>query len=293
MATKGAALYPRSHHIKTLREKEEHLAIVVSARGPYDPEKNPDDAVREAIYENYCAERSDLIEQRDHAVAHLRDRRLAAASTPPVSTPAAICDSFIAVSVMVFALTLVPTLHDFLFISLAVRWAWAASTFCAAIIGLFLTWATVGLGSLLSRSNRSVAVCAAILLILGLGILRISAAETRGEYTFALGLTLIEAGILFYLESAAHALRHQHREHETMAHQAARDDREINIRQDEVARLNEKISDLDRKIQEHLDYLIIRHTPAEVISKSAGSAAESGYHEGVATTRRTVIDGGH
>ena len=137
-AANGGVLSSRPSDVKTLREQEEQSAGLDSTRGPYDPKSNPDDAVREKRYQELCAERADLIEQREYAFAHLRDRRLAAACSPPVPAAPNISHLFVAMAVAVFALTLVPTLHDFLFVTLPARWAWASSALCAGTIGLFL-----------------------------------------------------------------------------------------------------------------------------------------------------------
>ena len=67
-------------------------------------------------------------------------------------------------------------------------------------------------------------------------MLRLSSAETRGEYIFTFGLTLLEAGVLLYLESVANGMRQQHLKHETAFQRVATDNQEIGIREQEVTR---------------------------------------------------------
>jgi len=290
-AENGGALFPRANDVKVLREREEHCARLEHARGTYSPDSNPDDAVREQNYQEKRAERAELIEQQRYAIAHLRQKKLAAASSAPVPAEPAVPYAFVAVAVSVFALTLVPTLHDFLFLTLPVRAAWALSIGCAGAIGLFVTWAVVGLVHDSSGEDSHFGVAGALVLTLGLTLLRLSSADGRGEYIFTAGLTMLEAGVLVYLESVAGTMRRQYARYEAAVHRASTDQKEIEILDHEVGRINELLAEVDSENRAHADYLTLRHTPADAASRAAGSAAESGYLEAVARTRRSVVNG--
>ena len=107
--------------------------------------------------------------------------------------------------IIVFSITIAPTLHDFVFHTLPDDLlAWFFSSICGAFVGAMLSWGILG-----GRQPKVtwIGVGAGIALGLGLLAVRLSSADGAGEVLFAIGLTIVEIASVLLLEFLARDLR--------------------------------------------------------------------------------------
>lgn len=107
--------------------------------------------------------------------------------------------------VVAIAITVAPTLHDYLFFTIPDEMlAWFCSSVCAAFVASMLTFAILS-----GRRSKVMwaGLAAGVVLGLGLGALRLSSANGVTEVLFAIGLTIVELAAVLLLEWLASGLR--------------------------------------------------------------------------------------
>ena len=161
--------------------------------------------MHQAEYERSLAQRDDAEKGEQQATANLRDAKELLARSPKAGPKATLHNWLLAAFIIVFAITVAPTLHDFVFHTLSDDLlAWFLSSICGAFVGGMLT-----LGILRGRHTKMtwIGVGAGVTLGLGLLSVRLSSAEGSGEVMFAVGLTIVEIAVVLLLEFLARDLR--------------------------------------------------------------------------------------
>ncbi len=161
--------------------------------------------MHQAEYERSLAQREDAEKGEQQATANLRDAEEALASAPKAGPKPALDKWLLAAFIIVFAITVAPTLHDFVFHTLSDDLlAWFFSSICGAFVGCVLSWGILG-----GRQTEMtwIGVGAGVALGLGLLAVRLSSAEGAGEVMFATGLTIVEIAAVLLLEFLARDLR--------------------------------------------------------------------------------------
>ncbi len=194
---------PRAEDIRSLEDHARAMAKD-TYRDRYDPAVNAHDAMHQAEYEKSLAQREEAEKAEQHSTANLRDAEADLARTPKAGEKPAASPILVAAFIIAITLTVAPTLHDSIFHTLGddlLAWFFAAVS--AAFVGAMLTLAILS-----GRRNAwtLVGVGAGVILGLGLGAIRIAAAEGAGEVLFALGLTVVEIAAVLLLEWLANGL---------------------------------------------------------------------------------------
>lgn len=127
-----------------LRSLEDHARAMAQEtfREKFNPDENTHDRMHQAEYEKALAQRDDAEKGEQVATANLRDAEEELARTPKAGPRPALNSWLLAAFVMVFGITVAPTLHDFVFHTLSDDLlAWVFSSICGASVGCMLTWA--------------------------------------------------------------------------------------------------------------------------------------------------------
>ena len=258
-------------------------------RDKYDPTKFAHDRMTQAEYEKFLADRAAGECAEAEAAANARDAEERLARTPKAGDKSAIRMSLVIFAVLVIALTVGPTLHDFVFRTVDDDLlAHFFSFLSAACVGALISWAILS-----GRRTiwRWMGMIAGIVMGLGLGVVRLSAVETVTEGLFAIGLTVVEVSVVLLLEWYALGLRSAEgewktrRDIELMAIATADAARSEHSRR--VARL-QKINDA---IAEMISRVEDRHHRNDVarLEASAVKAVLDGYNAGISENRGHVI----
>jgi len=203
-ALQSGTTEPNQDDIQSLKDHSQAMAKD-TYRDRFDPSANRHDAMHQAEYDRTIDQRKESEKGEQHAAANLRDADTNLARTPKAGNKPAASPFLVVAFVVAIMLTIAPTLHDALFNTLGDDLlAWFFSALCAAFVGAMLTLA------ILSGRRTAwtwVGVAAGIIFGLGLGALRLAAAEGAGEVLFALGLTVVEIAAVLLLEWLASGLR--------------------------------------------------------------------------------------
>jgi hypothetical protein len=188
-ALQSGTTEPNQDDTQSLKDHAQAMAKD-TYRDRFDPSANRHDAMHQAEYERTMIQRNEAEKCEHHAAANLRDAEITVAQTPRAGNKPAAAPILVVAFIVAIMLTIAPTLHDALFHTLGDDLlAWFFSAICAAFVGAMLTLAVL-------NGRRTawtwVGVGAGIIFGLGLGALRLAAAEGAGEVLFALGLTVVE-----------------------------------------------------------------------------------------------------
>jgi hypothetical protein len=201
-AVLSGATEPNPDDIRALEDHARAMARE-TYRDRYDPSANAHDAMHQAEYERTLDQRKESEKGEQHAAANLRDADTNLARTPKAGNKPAASPILVAAFIVVITLTVAPTLHDSLFHTLGDDLlVWFFSSLCAAFVGAMLTLAILS-----GRRTAWVGVGSGVILGLGLGAIRLAAAEGAGDVIFGLGLTVVEIAAVLLLEWLASGLR--------------------------------------------------------------------------------------
>jgi hypothetical protein len=267
-----------------IRSLEDHARAMAkdTYRDRYDPTQNVHDAMHKAEYERNLAQREDAEKTAQHAAANLRDAELRLARTTKAGPRPAAPPLLVAAFIFVITLTVAPTLHDSVFLTLADDLlAWFGAWLAAAFVGGMLTLAILG-----GRRTKWTwaGVAAGVILGLGLGAVRLSSAEGVGEVLFALGLTIVEIAAVVLLEWLASGLRNS--EAEWSVRQAAEGEA-IAARDSaraELTRWETRLRELNDAIQSKIAFVEDRHNRNVHIQELEAvgiKAVLDGYNAGI------------
>jgi hypothetical protein len=293
-AVSGGALDIRPEDLEALEEFARARAQV-EQRTSFDPSSIAHDQLRE---NDFRIRQVDLKEAKDaerHAGAHLRqsEQQAAQAHSRLGARPRPSVVLMIA-AVIVFAITVAPTLHDFVFHTLSDELtAWFMALMSGVFAGVLLACAILGLvggaeeGSALRRGG---AIAGAVL-CLGLGVLRVSAVEAWGEVVFALGLTLVEIGVICTLEFTAGKLRAAlagwaERKAAADEGSAVQEAAEAHFRRCQQCR--RELEDQNAAYQAHVEDRYERSRDLAAIEGIAQRSVRAGYTAGVSANRGRV-----
>lgn len=281
---------PQEHDLRSLEEHAEAMANE-AYREPYDPDKNEEHKLREAEYQNLKGAQPEAelaVSFAEADVARLEDEMSQAKSNMrPPTKPQVLMISAVAG----LALTIAPTLHDYVFITMKDDVLnWAISLLSATIYGVFITWGLLDTDD--EGGRRTVrnwlGLAGGIGVPIGLGILRSANAVGGAEILFAVALTIVEIGIVLLLESRAWTLRTAYQE--WASQQAVLKDITIRLEaaRAHLARCKERLDEIGKAIATHIrlvEELAVRNFNIEKIKADAIKAVRDGYCEGLAINR--------
>jgi hypothetical protein len=190
-----------------IRSLEDHARSIArdTYREKFDPDANAHDRMHQAEYERLLELRDEIEKGVAHAQANLHEAESMLAIAPKAGLKPQASGWLAAAFVVALAVTVAPTLHDFIFFTIPDELlSWFGSSLCAAFIASMLTW-----GILSGRRSKWTwaGVVAGTVLGVGLGALRLSSAEGAAEVLFAIGLTIVEVSAVLLLEWLASGLR--------------------------------------------------------------------------------------
>lgn len=291
-ARQSAALEPRQADVEALVDHA--VAMARDAQRPtYDPNKNPNDRLREDRFDRNMGRRAVVAEAEEHAELALRGAEHDRARVPVAGGKPEVPVLLAAGAVFVLALTVTATLRDFMFASMEDDvLAWGLSLLMALGFGLFLAHSALSSqppeanGERPQRGNASMA--GGIAVAIALGVWRGSGAEGIGDILTAIALTGLEAGVIVILEWTGRrhesaVLRWRVRDDARATVDAAVSAAELDLR-----RRRDEMSRLDDAIGEHVEYVedrVFRNLAIEELSKAATTAVKDGYNAGVAENR--------
>ncbi|MBS1876648.1 MAG: hypothetical protein JSU00_25765 [Acidobacteria bacterium] len=144
-AVRGGALEARPGDLEALEEFARARAQV-EQRLAFDPANIAHDQLREGDYKVRQAELKEAKDAERHANAHLRQCEQHAAQARSRLTVRPQPSFFLlTAAVIVFAITVAPTLHDFVFHTLGDEFAaWFLSLVSGVVSGVLLGWAVLG-----------------------------------------------------------------------------------------------------------------------------------------------------
>jgi plasmid stabilization system protein ParE len=247
---------PRPEDILALKNHARAMAKQ-TYRDKYNPAQNVHDAMHETEYRRTLAQREEAEKAEQHAAANLRDAEDRLARTPKAGPKPHAHPSLVAAFVVAITLTVAPTLHDSIFLTIGDDLLnWFGSLLGAAFVGVMLTLAILS-----GRRTKWtwIGVVAGVILGVGLGAVRLSAANGAGETMVAVGLTIMEIAAVLLLESHASGLRTSEAEWfprhsaETEA-SAARD-----ACQSDLARWQARVKELSESITNKIAFVADRH----------------------------------
>lgn len=280
-------------NVNDLRALQEHAEAMANEayREPYDPEQNEEHKLREAEYQKFKSiqpEAELAVSYGEADVAKLVDEVSRAQSNMKAPTTQQV---LMWSAVAGLALTIAPTLHDYVFITIRDDLTnWALSLLSATVYGVFITWGLLDSedeGGRRTARNR-LGFAGGIVVPIGLGILRAANAVGIGEILFAVALTIVEIGIVVLLEGRASSLRVAYQE--WAAQQATL--RDVTTRLEEgrfhLTRCGRKLKEINDAIDAHIRLvteLTLRNYNIDKVKEDAVRAVKDGYFEGLASNR--------
>ena len=203
-ALQSGTTEPREEDIVALTEHARAMARQ-TYRDKYDPSQNVHDAMHETEYRRDIARREEAEKAGKHSAANLRDAEIRLARTPRAGLKPHAPHLLVAAFVAAIMVTVAPTLHDTIFLTIGDDLLnWFASMVIATLVGVMLTLAILN-----GRNSKWtwIGVAAGVILGVGLGAVRLSAANGASETMVAVGLTIVEIAAVLLLESLASGLR--------------------------------------------------------------------------------------
>jgi hypothetical protein len=252
-------------------------------REKFDPEQHTHDAMHQAEYERSLAQREDAERGEQQAGANLRDSEQALALAPKAGPKPKISNWLLAAFMVVFSITVAPTLHDSVFHTFPDDLlAWLVSSVCSAFVGAMLCWGILG-----GRQSKWswIGVSAGVALGIGLLAVRLSSTDGAGEVWFAIGLTVVEIAAVLLLEFLARDLRAKDAEWnvkhaaeaEALAHRDACQ-QDLSRWQARVREKHQGVIDKIALVEDRFN----RNIHIEELEQAAVKAVRDGYNRGVA-----------
>ena len=276
-----------------LSSLEEHAGAMAEEayREAYDPSKHEDHKLREAEYQKLQKDREEAELTTGHAMAGVTDLEQEMSKAQSNMLPPTKPQVLMISAVAGLALTIAPTLHDYIFITMKDDILnWAVSLLSATTYGVFITWGLLESDDV--KGRRSVrnwlGLAGGIGVPVGLGLLRVANAVGVAEVLFAIALTVVEVGIVLLLESRAVTLRVAYQE--WAAQQAVVKDiaTRLEAAKAKLAGRKQALAEVSNAISEHISLvaeLSLRNFNIEKIKADAIRAVRDGYFDGIAYNR--------
>lgn len=295
-AIDGGALEPDEQDLRALEE----LARA-SARGSYgglfDPSQNAHDLLREGEYQKLLSDRREAEQAEKFAAAALNEREEEMAQATVLSARPQPSTLLLAAAVVVIAVTVAPTLHDFVFVMSDDVLSWGMSlltgAFLGALIALMILVDVHGTGR--RSSINWIGLAAGIGMSVGLGTLRVSRAAEVGDFVFAIALSIIEAAIILALEGVAIGLRGALQDWSIQRSAEAEASGRLEAAQARLTRCRERVAELNDAIGSHIGYVEdrwVRYLRVEEIEAVSIKAILDGYRAGIAHNQGHVLGAG-
>lgn len=281
---------PRAPDLRVLEEHAEAMADE-AYREAYDPSKHEDHRLRESEYQKLTADRTEAELRVNYAAADVAELEEAMGKVQSNMSPPSRPHVLMGSAVAGLALTIAPTLHDYVFITMKDDvMNWALSLVSAATYGVFITWGLLDSDD--AGGRRSVrnwlGLAGGIGVPVGLGILRVANAVGSAEVLFAVALTIVEIGIVLLLESRASSLRVSYQEWAAQ-HAVVKDiSSRLEATRKHLERRKQMLAEINRSIDDHIRHveeLAMRHFNIDKIKEDALKAVRDGYYAGIAANR--------
>lgn len=255
-------------------------------RDKFDPAKFVHDQMTQSEYEKLIADRKAGESAEEEAAANARDAEERLARTPKAGEKPAMRMFLVISAVLAITLTIFPTLHDFLFHAVDDDLlAYLVSILSAACVGALVTWAILS-----GRRTmwRWMGLIAGIVMGLGLGIVRLSAADAPAV---AIGLTVVEVSVVLLLEWYALGLRAAEDQWEKCHEIEVVATATADAARSEHSRRVERLQKFNGAIAGTIHQIEDRHHRNDVarLENSCVRAALDGYHAGISENRGHVI----
>ena len=280
-ARQSGTTEPRPDDIRSLEPHARAMARE-TYRDKFDPKQNVHDRMMESEYQKLLSDRSAAEDTERHAAANVRDAEDNLARTPKAGSKPTVHPLLVVAAILVIAVTVAPTIHDFLFHTLDDLLAWFLAFVNSGFVGALIAWAIL---SGRRTAWRWLGMASGIAMGLGLGILRLSSARETSEVLFAIGFTTVEIGVVVLLEWFALGLHHSEvqwnlrltPELEAIAH---RDNAHA-----ELSRCQARIKELNQAVSEKILYVEDRHNRNFNVTELEAVAVKAvldGYNAGIA-----------
>jgi hypothetical protein len=281
---------PNQDDLLALQEHAEAMADE-AYREAYDPAKHEDHKLREAEYQKLQADREEAELTAGYALAEVAKLETEMAKAQSNMLPPTKPQVLMVSAVAGLALTIAPTLHDYVFITMTDDITnWAVSLLSAAIYGVFITWGLLDSDDVRGRRSARnwLGLVGGIGVPVGLGLLRIANASDTAEIVFAIALTVVEVGIVILLESRSATLRVAYQE--WAVQQAGGKDivTRLEAARAKLARRKQSLAEINDSINGHINLvseLAVRNFNIDKIKADAVRAVRDGYFDGIAYNR--------
>lgn len=281
---------PNSDDLTSL---EEHAAAMAEEayREAYDPSKHEDHKLREAEYRKLQSDREEAELTTGLAMAGVAELEIEISKAQSNMLPPTKPQVLMLSSVAGLALTIAPTLHDYIFITMTDDVLnWAISLLSATIYGVFITWGLLESDDVSGRRSARnwLGLVGGIGVPVGLGLLRVANAAGMAEVVFAIALTVVEVGIVILLESRAVTLRNAYQEWATQQAGVKDIATRLEAARAKLARRKQALADINNAISEHINLvaeLAVRNFNIDKIKADAVRAVRDGYFDGIAYNR--------
>ena len=295
-AKKSGRLEPHPEDEQAVEESA--LSMAGDARREkYNPAEHLHDEMLDEEYKKNLRDRADVEQATKFAEADyaMREEEMAMAyAGPPPSTPSTL---LIVAAVVGTMITVAPTLHDMVFVMDDDFVCWALSLGCGLFLGFLI--ALMILGDSDSAGHRTITnlagLGAGILVSIALGAIRLGAAKTVGDVIFAIGMTVLELGIVLGLEGVAARRRSAMSEWLVRNAAAEKASKALDAAGKKLERWNGKLKFLNQTIYDHIDYVDergLRNLHIDKLEATLLKAARDGYLAGIADNRGRVLGAG-
>lgn len=284
---------PNPDDLSSLQDHAEAMAEE-AYREAYDPDKYQDHKLREFEYQKLQSDREEAELASGYAMAEVADLEKEMSKAQSNMLPPTKPMVLMAAAVAGLALTIAPTLHDYIFITMKDDVLnWAVSLLSATTYGVFITWGLLESDDV--RGRRSVrnwlGLVGGIGVPVGLGLLRVANAIGIAEVLFAVALTVVEIGIVLLLEARASTLRIAY--HEWAAQQAMVKDivTRLEAAKTKLSRRKQALAEIRNAISDHISLvseLAVRNFNIDKIKADAARAVRDGYFDGLAYNRGRI-----
>jgi hypothetical protein len=295
-AINSGALAPHSGDEQALEEHARAMAREAH-REAFDPSKHAHDDMLDGEYRKNVSDRADVEQAAKFAEADVAEREDELARAYPGPQPPKPSTVFVAAAVVGTMITVAPTLHDTVFVMDDDLVSWTLSLACGLFLGLLI--ALMILGDADSAGHRSITnwmgLGAGILVSLALGALRIGAARRVGDIVFAIGMTVLELGIVLALEGVATRRRTAMGEWSLRNSASEKAAAALEAAKKKQGRWKDRLNTLNEAIHGHIDYVeerTVRNLHIDELEATALKAAKDGYLAGIADNRGRVLGAG-
>lgn len=291
----------KSGSLRELPEDKEALTEDAKAmakqeyRTPFDPEVNAHDKNRQDENNRDKIEREEIIDRRKFIVARVADRRdeLADVTNETIKKPEKPATSLEVIFALLLAMTILPTLHDFVFVMPDEVISWMASLMASVLIGFGIVKMMlfdVESGEQPNAINR-LGLISGLVIALALGFLRLSGAADYEEYIFTIGFTLLEIGSIVGLEMIIRSHRAAYRRWAEHQEKVSRMKARLESAHEELADCNKEEEEINRKIEHfnaHIELRKFQYEHSDEIEAAAIKATLDGYADGIAHNRGII-----